>query len=175
MEMILPGFMDESPSMTMHDFEAALFMIGYDITCLAGQHSAGEKRTFQQSKSAVNRLLQPKAAIDRQEAPLETLSHKGKQILLSARADGSYNVIWGDLRFVLEGAALEEIEVEFAGRAGVPLGARVDGNVEGSLGRWLIENGWPSRRYASSIAPILVHLTIVKNVTRRAGGFLLDF
>jgi hypothetical protein len=174
MEMILPGFISASPAMTMHDFEAALFMIGYDIACLTDQ-AVETAATLHESEQAVKNLLEQTATIGSQGFPLETLSHDGKQIFISAREDRGYDVEWGTLRFALEGAALEDIELEFSGRASVPLGASVDGNVAPeSLGQWLIENGWPSRRYASAIAPILVHLQIVKNVTRPR-GFVLEF
>ena len=49
----------------------------------------------------------------------------------------------------------------------VPMGASMTGTVpESSLGQWLTDNGWPSRRYASAIAAVLANEGFVQRSKR---------
>jgi hypothetical protein len=84
------------------------------------------------------------------------LSGRGTTVVYAGTRAKGFQVSWGTLSFQISREDLDEIDVEFGGRTSVPLGAAMAGAVPSdSLGPWLVDNGWPSRRYASAIATVM--------------------
>jgi len=158
----------------MHAFEASLFMIGYDVRCLAcALPSASTTGNAENVKRSLKALV-PKT-LDFGHT-ISTLNASKGNIFYAVDAEGNINVIWGDTSFQIPTETIDEILDYFAGRKNVPLGASQTGpRPSDSLGQWLLDNGWPSARYASAIAAILVHLGLISRATQPGKGIRLDF
>lgn len=141
----------------MHAFEASLFVIGYDASCLRCVATAGE--IDHHYKSRVGALLKP----DKSTVPTETKTVRplreqddDKDIHYSGTLENGFNVSWGETQFKLAPGDIDEILSEFGGMSDIPLGAsQTPPRPPASLGQWLEDNGWASARYASAIASIL--------------------
>ncbi len=138
----------------MHAFEASLFMIGYDVRCIDPLVSVVAFPTKAREGKQV--FVQP--TVDWPSA--KPLSGSGKNIYFQGSLADGFDVVWGSDRFRLEAEEIENLAAEFA-QSTVNLGSKMDGPPEGTLGRWLVDNGWPSARYASAIAPILVTTGVI--------------
>lgn len=137
----------------MHAFEAALFMIGYDVRCLTC--TAGKPV----SASVAKRLSKTSFALNDVGYKIaRTKTGRGNPIKYKGNIDTLMHVTWGRSTFQLDAEFFADLMAEFAGRKGVPLGANMTGRpVPGSLGEWLATGGRPlTRRHASAVAPILV-------------------
>lgn len=170
----LPDLFGGTMQERMHAFEASLFMIGYDVRCLAcalpPASTAGNAKNVKRTLKA----LVPKT-LDFGHT-ISTLNADKGNILYAVEVDGNINVIWGDTPFQITTDTINEILDYFAGRKNVPLGASQTGpRPSDSLGQWLLDNGWPSARYASAIAAILVHLGLISRSTQPGKGIRLDF
>lgn len=156
----------------MHAFEASLFMIGYDVTCLdcklGGQAHPEYKKAY--------KSLNPSPAPVKEAKIITPLSGRGNPISYSGTLDTGFNVLWGDLLFKLDPGFLLDIQGEFVGRHGVPLGASMTRPIPAdSLGKWIVDEGWTSPRYASAIAAILHDEGIISSFGRIGHGISLDF
>ncbi len=152
----------------MHAFEATLFMIGYDVTCLGDQNissikSASEKKVRQLQNTLVCTEI-PNSAPTK---TLYTLGGKSKtEINYSGNLLNGFRIKWGRTKIFLEPSVLEELVSEFEGRKKVPLGAEQNGTGPfDSLGVWLKDAHKISPRFASAIAPILVEIKIISSHT----------
>ena len=144
----------------MHAFEACLFMIGYDVACLACPTCGGSSPAY---KTKVASLLSPSATPSRGKT-IKPLSNRGENIIYSGDLKTGFTVTWGKTRFRLDRENIDEILSEFGGRKDVPLGAsQTPPRPAGSLGQWLEDNGWPSARYASAIAAILRKVGVINH------------
>ena len=157
----------------MHAFEASLFIIGYDVTCLdcSNRGVAGDvyKKKFRLlnvkipmftgTVKSVNTLFQSKAT--------------GKVVTYSGDLASGFKVQWGTCEFVLEPEFLENLVGNFSGELNIPLGAMRTGNVPAnSLGQWIEDNGWSSRQFASAIAAVLCNEKIlIKSCQRNCLNF----
>lgn len=156
----------------MHAFEASLFIIGYDVTCLdctlGGQAHPKYEKAFKSLNS-------PPALVGATKT-ITPLSGHGNPIKYSGTIDTGLDVIWGNLSFKLDPELIESIQSEFGGRHGVPLGASMTGSIpDDSLGQWIVNEGWTSPRYASAIAAILRAEGIISSFGRIGHGISLDF
>lgn len=137
----------------MHAFEAALFMLGYDVTCLsskgaaAGPAGSGGPTMTRTSSSPVGKPT-------KRTTPL---SGSGSPILYSGSAIKGFEVSWGDSNFKIRPGLLESIFVEFSGQERVPLGASRTDPAEGSFGYWLDLETSANSGMASAIAAVLVN------------------
>lgn len=176
----LPGLFSnccKSPSLTdrMHAFEASLFMIGSDVACLdckLGEESPSEY------KKAFKSLTQPLSSTGTHKIAktITTLSGRGCPISYSGNSETGFDLKWGELRFRLDPEFLMDIENEFVGRCGVPLGANMTGTIpDDSLGKWIVDEGWTSPRYASAISAVLHAEGIITSVGKIGRGIVLDF
>jgi hypothetical protein len=176
----LPGLFSgccKAPCLTdrMHAFEASLFMIGYDVTCLDcklwGEPPSEYKKKF---KSLTPPLSS--AGTHKTIKTITTLSGRGCQISYSGNVETGFDVEWGELRFRLDPEFLLNVENEFVGRSGVPLGASMTGTVPvDSLGKWIVDEGWASPRYASAISAILSAEGIISSFGKIGHGIVLHF
>jgi hypothetical protein len=148
----------------MHAFEASLFVIGYDVTCLRCEASATNASKY---KKKVKALLKPNSSIIPSDMKaLQSLSGQNseKNIRYSGTLEHGFSVYWGDIQFNLGAEDISAILMEFGGLSDIPLGAsQTLPRPAGSLGQWLVNNGWSSARYASAIAPILLQEGIITN------------
>lgn len=173
----LPGLFSTccaTPSLAdrMHAFEASLFMIGYDVTCL--DCKLGEEPPSEYKK-ALKSLTQPLSSAGPHKT-ITTLSGRGCPISYSGDIETGFEVKWGELRFKLDPEFLRDIESEFVGRRGVPLGASMTGTIpDDSLGKWIVDEGWASPRYASAISAVLYAEGIITSVSKIGRGIVLDF
>jgi hypothetical protein len=156
----------------MHAFEASLFMIGYNVACLdcrlEGQVHPEYKKAY--------KSLNPSPAPVRDAKIIMPLSGRGNPISYSGTLETGFNVLWGDFLFKLDPGFLLDIQGEFVGRRGVPLGASMTGPIPAdSLGEWIVDEGWTSPRYASAIAAILHADGIISSFGRKGRGIALDF
>ncbi len=167
-----------SPSIAdrMHAFEASLFIMGYDVTCLGcKKNTAADKASQSKHFSSLNRQMTDDLA-NAGARDISTLSGNGTRIVYLGSLIDGYRVIWGASTFFLEPEFLRDLESHFAHRSRVPLGASVNGNVPAdSLGNWLLDAGWPSRRYASAIAAILCHEGTASKIDGTGRGIFLKF
>jgi len=182
---LMEDILKQSPSLftqeanRMHAFEAALFMIGYDVTCLDNQNIA---LINQAGASARNIKKLQKAlsiatiSISAPSNTLNTLSGRPcKEINCTGNRTDGFSIQWGNTKFFLEPSVLEELVSEFEGRENVPLGAEQSGKGPfDSLGIWLKDTHKINPRFASAIAPILVHAKII-NSYKGTSPILLDF
>jgi hypothetical protein len=130
----------------MHAFEAALFMLGYDVTCLISMRPVGQPMMGigSGSGSVSTKVTSP-------------LSGNGNTIRYSGSAENGFKVIWGASQFTIHPGLLASIVAEFSGHASVPLGASRTNPAEGSFGYWLDLETQANSGMASAIAAILVN------------------
>jgi hypothetical protein len=150
----------------MRAIEAALFMIGYDVRCLA-----------RAANVPLPMGLPPGGGAPVVMMTTWPLSGNGQAIRWWGSLERGIHVIqWGrTYAFSLEPETLQELITEFKGRTVVPLGACRTGEVPAdSLGQWLIDNRCSSRECASALAPILVKLGIAVSI-REGNRILLSF
>lgn len=161
----------------MHAFEATLFIIGYDVTCLA-KNAGGAKPTDQERRQllrAANAVLaQEQLALPRKS--ISTLKGDKLNVQYAGDVDTGVTGIWGKTRFALERDFLQELLGNFRSMKNVELGATIGGKVgEGTLGRWIADHHpVMSCKYASAIAAILAN----EGLAARVAGttrVLLDF
>ncbi|MFN4327642.1 MAG: hypothetical protein ACK4FF_02095 [Limnobacter sp.] len=167
---LFPGCADLAAR--MHAFEATLFMIGYDVRCL--NPALGPNKRFVVPVEA-KKLLNQLEESGKPTKSVGTLNGRGQSINYSGTTSTGFNVSWGSLKFTLDPETIDHLSAEFHGRSDVPLGASMTGGTpDDSLGQWLVNNGWPSARYASAIAPILLE---EGELSVSSGGqrFLLSF
>lgn len=151
----------------MHAFEASLFMIGYNVTCLNYELGVRAQPPYGRAfKSLVpepfSRAIATKTALP--------LSGRGTPVNFSGSLETGFDVQWGSLHFVLEPDFLVALQGEFDGREGVPLGANMTGTVPAdSLGQWIANEGWPSRRFVSAIAAVLVAEGVIASFMIKRG------
>jgi hypothetical protein len=173
----LPGLFSDcckTPSLAdrMHAFEASLFMIGYDVTCLDCKLGGEPPPEY---KKVLKSLTPPSSSAGTHKT-ITTLSGRGSPISYSGSIETGFDVKWGELSFRLDPEFLLDIENEFVGRCGVPLGASMTGTLpEDSLGKWIVDEGWTSPRDASAIAAILRAEGIISSVGKIGRGIVLDF
>lgn len=151
-------FSDEN---RMHAFEACLFMIGYNVGCLA-DHSPDDKVVAKKTKALNNKLINDPA----EDGPIKiipTLKGGKNDIHYSGNLETGFNVKqWGTAKWNFEPRFLVDLFAEFGGQANVELGANRDGSKnEGSLGVWMKNEYRLSPVYASAIAAILVHERVI--------------
>lgn len=156
----------------MHAFEASLFMIGYDVTCLDCVLKRQPNKIYKRPRLSKKRA-------SRVESELKTimpLSGKGKPISYDGDVTTGFKGNWGRQSLDIEADLLEQIQIEFCGRHDVPLGAnRTGSEPEGSFGQWLLDEGWYSRQYASAIAAILNSEGIISTHRKKGHSIYLDF
>lgn len=137
----------------MHAFEASLFMIGYNVSCLSG-HDAG-KRT---NKKLQKHLSIPDSKNIKWKEIATTLSGNGEKITYTGCLDNGYEYKWGGASYSFNSEMLAELINNFSGKENVPLGASQDRNgPEDSLGIWLNDAHGINPRTGSAIAAILVN------------------
>lgn len=153
----------------MHAFEATLFIIGYDVWCLARNSptSGVAPKQLRELRAAANRTL----AEEQNELRLMTISTLARS-KLNLRYAGDIETgitgTWGKLRFAFERDFLQELLGNFQAKTNVELGADINGEgAEGTLGHW-INNNHPglAPKYASAIAAILVNEGLATRVPR---------
>ncbi len=161
----------------MRALEAALFMIGYDVRCLAenftgaSAHGAAPAGLPRWPRRRTQAAMVPPAGASRRRSVMP-LSGRGTLISYRGDLDSGFEVRWGNLSFPLQAGVIEEIETYFAGCRDVRLEARRDGAPRaGSFGRWLLDAGWPSPQYGSAVAAILREEGLLE--ARRHGGALM--
>lgn len=161
------------PADRMHAFEASLFMVGYDVTCLdctlqGKPHPDYKKPSI--SRASPSRL-------NKEPKSIMPLSGQGNPIVYAGDIETGFEGNWGRLRLKeLEPQFVESVQIEFGGRNDVPLGANRTGVVPAdSFGQWLLDEGWPSRQYVSAIAAILHAEGVISSHRRKGHGILLDF
>lgn len=164
-----------SPSLAdrMHAFEASLFMIGYDVTCLDCTLKGNVRPAYER---AFNSLTPTSASGTASPITIMPLSGRGKSINYSGSINTGFEITGWEKPVFLEPDFLAEIQNEFGGCHRVPLGAGMTGTVPAdSLGQWIVDQGWPSRRYVSAIAPVLYAEGIISSVGKTGRGIALDF
>jgi hypothetical protein len=152
----------------MHAFEATLFIIGYDVTCLAKNTTGarGTEKEHRQLLLAANAVLaQEQLALPRNM--ISTLNGADDNLDYAGDVETGVTGTWGKTRFAFERDFLQELLGDFRSMKNVELGASIDGEVrDGTLGRW-IDDHHPamSRKFASAIAAILVNEGLATRVT----------
>lgn len=155
----------------MHAFEASLFMIGYDVACLDCKLGGLAHSGYKKARTS----LIPKTSSFSGAKIIRPLSGRGEDIEYIGSHTSGFQVHWGTIRFHLEPDFIAELQSEFGERHGVPLGANMTGEVSAdSLGQWIVNEGWPSRRYVSAIAPVL-HAEGVISSYKAGRGIALNF
>lgn len=160
----------KSMSERMRAFEAALFMIGYDVKCLdhsraPGPHQTGPRRSKSAETPEVTHEIPsaetPKRTIGTLSAP------EDGAIIYTGTVESGIRFKWGKGSWIeLTPEQIEDIQAEFSGSINVPLGAsQTRPRPEDSFGQWLKDNGWPSARWASAIAAILHEEGIISGIT----------
>ena len=161
----------------MRAFEASLFMIGYDVTCL-GNKPLQSKKESNKSVKELQRKIRPSTPSDLNSfITLETLSGNtnARKVSYSGDMQNGISVRWGTSNFFLEPIVLEELEEEFGGLKEIPLGADQSGNGPyNSLGVWLKNAHKISPRWASALAPILVNIGLIRSY-KGMSPIYLDF
>lgn len=157
----------------MRAFEAALFMVGYDIRCIGCSHGVVRGRASARQEGVGIRVNDPLSSVDiRQVMPL---SGRGTSIQYRGSVAEGFEVVWGQTRFELTSDQMADIQSYFGGHQGIALGAMMDGGrLDGTFGQWLVDNGYSSRRFASPVAAILHSEGIVTGY-EQARGIRLDF
>jgi hypothetical protein len=137
----------------MHAFEASLFMIGYDVRSLDCSNTLPDNQKYSKRFKELSAELNTATYFEKSTFPL---FRPGKEIVYTGDVYSVFEITWGAARFSLEAEVIEDLLNHFAQLKDVPLGANVTGTVpSNSLGQWLSDNGWPSRKYASAIAAVL--------------------
>lgn len=157
----------------MHAFEACLFMIGYNVKCLA-DHVPDDKIVAKKTKSLNNKIIKSSVKND-QPKIISTLSGTGKEIHYSGDRESGFNLLqWGAAKWLFEAEFLENLFNHFSGRSNVELGAHIDGSgPEDSLGVWMKDEENTPPKYASALAAILVNEKVITSKGKRP--IFLDF
>jgi hypothetical protein len=160
----------------MRAFEASLFMIGYDVTCLGCRDvSSSYKASVVNVKNFQETLDCAAISSSALLKTLNTLSGNGALIKYTGDVSCGFHIQWGRQSFFLEPSVLEDLVSEFGGRRRVPLGAEQSGaGPSDSLGVWLKDAHKISPRFASVIAPVLAHAGIIRSHEGKRPIFL-DF
>lgn len=144
----------------MHAFEAALFIIGYDVKCLTRNCASAGVDAAQRRKlktTARTSLEQEQCGLSKKS--ISTLTGKEKNLHYAGDVEMGITGIWSETHFAFERDFLQELLGNFQGRTDVNLGADINGlGADGTLGHW-INNNHPglSPKYASAIAAVLVN------------------
>lgn len=171
------SFSDPSTNLRerMRAFEASLFMSGYDVACLAAEENAATNRKYERSLENVS----AKAYKQQQSTECKTispLSGHGTPIIYSGNRNEGFFIRWGSQIFSVDPEFRQDIESNLGGQTNVPLGASLNGSVPpSSLGQWIVDEGWPSRKYASAIAAILCEEGIASKADHTGRGIILNF
>lgn len=157
----------------MHAFEACLFMIGYNVGCLA-DHFPDDKVVAKKTKSLNNKLIKnpPK---DDQIKIISTLNGTGTEIHYHGNLETGFELVqWGSVKWYFEPEFLEDLFNEFSGQSNVKLGSNMEGKgPNGSLGVWMKNEQNIPPKYASALAPILVNEKLIES--KGKSRFLLNF
>ena len=151
----------------MHAFEATLFIIGYDVWCLARNSSTAAmapKQLRQLRAAATKTLKEDQSELDVKS--ISTLTGTVKNLHYAGEIETGISGIWGKLHFAFERDFLQELLGNFQSLTNVELGASLTGEVRDiTLGRWINDNhpAMP-RMYASAIAAILVNEKLAKHM-----------
>ncbi len=149
----------------MHAFEASLFMIGYNPSCLTNPDLNAPDFRYRKKFNRLSRELVSSHQFNKFTFPL---FRQGKEIAYNGDIYSGFEIKWGDTPFILEAETIQNLLDCFLNERNVPVGANMTGQVaSNSLGRWLTESGWPSRRYASAIAAVLANEGFVQRSNRR--------
>jgi hypothetical protein len=150
--IVLPS-QNASHQEKMHAFEASLFMIGYDVRSLHRNNRLADNSIYSKRFKKLSAESSVSTHFEKSTFPL---FRPGKEIAYTGGVYSGFEITWGAARFSLEAEVIEDLLSHFAQLKDIPLGANVTGTVpSNSLGQWLTDNGWPSRRYASAIAAVL--------------------
>lgn len=180
-----------SLSARIRALEAALFVIGYDVTCLWRAAGLPSRKSTSPRKAVSPKGRGVKgstrATTLNSQIRRKTRNPDGVRIpaMPNARRTGvlrcSGNVNegfvvteWKGGRFAIDATSLHRLRTHFAGRRNVPLGANATGRVPAdSIGSWLQVNHLGPRPRASALARILVNFRLVK--VSAGGTYQLDF
>lgn len=161
----VPIDQDASHKERMHAFEASLFMIGYDVRSLGYSEPCVIERDFKKRFKKLSEELYATPTFEKVTFPL---FKPGAEVEYAGDIDSGFKVKWGVSRFVLEAENIQNLLDCFFEKKEVPMGASMTGTVpQNSLGQWLTDNGWPSRRYASAIAAVLANEGFVQKSHKR--------
>lgn len=149
-----------SASDRMHAFEATLFIIGYDVSCLARNSptTGVAPRQLRNLRTAAKVTLAEEQREFRFQS-ISTLTGTAKNLRYAGDIEMGISGTWGEFRFAFERDFLQELLANFKSRPNVELGASVSGIVRDvTIGRWMNDNH-PTmpRMFASAIAAILVN------------------
>jgi hypothetical protein len=170
-------FNEIDEALRMRAFEASLFMLGYDVTCLGNKTAQSNKKANKSVKELQKKIRLCTPSDLRSFISVETLSGKSdaQSVRFSGDIQNGIYIRWGASSFFFEPTVLEELEEEFGERLDVPLGAEQSGKgLKDSLGVWLNEAHKISPRWASALAPVLVNIGSIRSYNRRRGIYL-DF
>lgn len=165
-------------SARMHAFEATLFMIGYDVACLARNNAAigtVDVKQFRRKVAAAHREITRVSTVGDQKN-IPTLRAGAKcNIAYSGDIETGFIGTWGQTPFFFDGEIMLDLVDNYQGKKNVKLGSSMTGVVsEGSLGKWIDDNYCAlPRRNASAIAAILVKEGLARCISQRP--ILLDF
>ncbi|MGZ8983025.1 MAG: hypothetical protein ACXW11_03605 [Methylotenera sp.] len=147
----------------MHAFEACLFMIGYNVSCLT-EHDAGKLT----NKKSQKRLSITNDKDNNWKEIVSTLSGNGEKIIYTGTLTDGYECKWGGASYSFNSEMLTEMVDNFSGKENVPLGASQDRNgPEDSLGIWLNDAHGLNPRTGSAIAAILVNDGLISSKGKR--------
>lgn len=151
---------EQEMSARMHAFEAVLFMIGYDVSCL--QCAQIEEQEYQAAYAEnIQEASGENDNINKRE--IQSLSGRGQPIIYTGSLDRGWSIQWGSISFSLVPEQILDIQVEFGGRQNIHMGASRTDPPMGSFGAWLRDNGWPSSSYATPIAAVLRDVGVIEN------------
>jgi hypothetical protein len=157
----------------MHAFEACLFMIGYNVKCLA-DHAIDDKVVAKKTKFLNNKLIKNRTNNNPVKV-IPTLSGTGSEIHYFGDLETGFNLAqWGTTKWYFEPEFLENLFNDFSGRSNVQLGAHIDGSGhKDSLGVWMKNEQNIPPKYASALAPILVNEGLIES--KGKSRFSLNF
>ncbi len=164
-----PGlFAGEAAKDRMHAFEASLFMIGYDVSCLKENApgagiDARQRKHIQRAGAA--RLRRDHAGLPR--TLISTLNGKTPNISYAGNVHIGFSGVWSETPFTIDSDFLQDLLDDFPAGEEAGLGANMTGDVEpDTLGYWINQH-YPakSRRLVSVLAPILVAEGCVESIT----------
>ena len=143
-----PGlFAGEAAEDRMHAFEASLFMIGYDVSCLKGNApGAGidERQRKHIQRAGAARLRRDHAGLPR--TLISTLNGKTPNISYAGNVHIGFSGDWSETPFTIDSDFLQDLLNDFPAGAEAGLGANMTGDVEpDTLGYWINQHYRPSR------------------------------
>lgn len=141
----------------MHAFEACLFMLGYNVHCLA-RLPVDDKKSSAKAKTYRSSLMSRFLGQQNQKIIPYPLSGNGSDIQYRGNLEEGFYCKWGKTYYGLEPDILEGVLNNFSGMSDVKLGAEQGGaGGHGSLGGWLKEEFKLSPKLASLIGAVLVN------------------